>query len=109
MRSPIPFPILVLSRIFNPLQGLFFIQVYSRPHVKSIQNRNPYLNWFQAFAVAFKAGGDNDFGENNLKVVDEESIDTLRLRDLECERRQEIVRPQFKQKSVTFKPNSLDV
>ena len=67
------------------------------------------MNWSQAFAVAFKAGGDRDFGENKLKVVDEESIDTLRLRDSECERRQEIVRPQFKRKSLTFKPNSLDV
>ena len=75
-----------------PYHFQFFILVYSRPHVKSIQNRNPDFNWSQAFAVAFKASGDNDFGENYLKVVDEESIDTLRLRDSECERRQEILK-----------------
>ncbi|GFH61680.1 hypothetical protein CTEN210_18156 [Chaetoceros tenuissimus] len=108
IRSPIPFPVLVLSRIFNPLQGFFFILVYSRPHVKTIQNSNPKLNWFQAFFVAFKAGGDNDFGDNRLEVVDEEGIDAPRLRDSERERRQEIVRQQFKRKSVAYKPSPLD-
>ena len=36
-------------------------------------------------------------------------IDAPRLRDSERERRQEKMRQQLKGKSVTFKPNSLDV
>jgi hypothetical protein len=101
-RNPVPFTLLVLARFFNPLQGFFFILVYSRPHVKAIRKSEPELNWFQAFAVAFKAGGDNDFGDYQLEV-DEEGIDAPRLRDKERERRQEIVRQQYKRKSVTYR------
>lgn len=90
-RNPVPFEVKLLSRIFNPLQGFFFIVVYSRPHVKAIQKSNPELYWFQAFVIAFKAGGDNDFGNNQMEIVDEEGVDVPRLPDSERERRQEIV------------------
>ncbi|GFH55547.1 hypothetical protein CTEN210_12023 [Chaetoceros tenuissimus] len=104
--NPAPFPVVLLSRIFNPLQGFFFILVYSRPHVKSIKKSNPELNWFQAFTVAFKAGGDNDFGDNQMEVVDEEGIDVPRLRDSERERRQEIVRQQYK-RSMSYRSSGV--
>ena len=104
--NPLPFAVLVLSRFFNPLQGFFFILVYSRPHVKSIQNSNPELNWFQACVIAFKAGGDNDFGNNQMEVVDEEGIDAPRLPDSERERRQEIVRQQYK-RTVSYRSSCL--
>ncbi|GFH55544.1 hypothetical protein CTEN210_12020 [Chaetoceros tenuissimus] len=101
--NPAPFEVVLLSRIFNPLQGFFFILVYSRPHVKAIQKSDPELKWFQAFVIAFKAGGDNDFGGNQLEVVDENGIDVPRLRDSERERRQEIVRQQYKRRSVSYR------
>ena len=98
-----PFPLLLLSQIFNPLQGLFFILVYSRPHVRSIRLRNPELSWFTAFKIAFKAGGDNDSGGQSTNrerlVIDENGIDVPRLPDAERQRRQEIVRQQFRKRN----------
>ena len=103
--SPAPFELVLFGRIFAPLQGIFFIFVYTRPHVKAIKNSNSELNWFQAFFIAFKAGGDNDFGDGHLELVDdEEGIDAPRLPDSERVRRQEIVRQQFQRKSVSYKP-----
>ena len=99
--NSVPFAIHLLSRVYNPLQGFFFILVYTRPHVKAIQNGNPELNWFQAFAIAFKAGRDNDFGENQMEIVHEEGIDAPRLRVSERQRRQEVVRQQYKRRTVS--------
>ncbi|GFH50375.1 hypothetical protein CTEN210_06851 [Chaetoceros tenuissimus] len=100
--SPPPFPLVLLSQIFNPLQGLFFILVYSRPHVRSLRVQNPELSWFQAFKIAFKAGGDNDSGGQSNKsrlVIDENGIDAPRLPDAERQRRQEIVRQQYRKRN----------
>lgn len=100
--SPSPFPLVLLSQIFNPLQGLFFILVYSRPHVRSLRVQNPELSWFQAFKIAFKAGGDNDSGGQSNKsrlVIDENGIDAPRLPDAERQRRQEIVRQQYRKRN----------
>ena len=113
MGRPAPFPVLLLARIFAPSQGLFFILVYSRPHVRSLRTRNPELSWFQAFMVAFKAGGDNDSGgrnsiaSTNLRVIDAEGIDAPRLPEAERLRRQENVRREYQRlNSSRFKHNS---
>lgn len=101
-RSSAPFSLLFLSQIFNPLQGLFFILVYSRPHVRSLRVQNPELSWFQAFKIAFKAGGDNDSGGQSNKsrlVIDENGIDAPRLPDAERQRRQEIIRQQYRKRN----------
>jgi hypothetical protein len=106
---PSPFPLLLLSQIFNPLQGLFFILVYSRPHVRSLRVQNPGLSWFQAFKIAFKAGGDNDsVGQSNKSrlVIDENGIDAPRLPEAERQRRQEIVRQQYRKRNSYFVNNT---
>jgi len=56
----VPFIILLLARFFLPLQGFFNIIVYTRPHIVSLRRNNPEYSWFKAFAIVFKAGGDND-------------------------------------------------
>jgi hypothetical protein len=56
----IPFWLLILSRVFLPMQGFFVVQVYCRPHAITIRRINPEFSRFQAFIIAFKAGGDND-------------------------------------------------
>ncbi|GFH50385.1 hypothetical protein CTEN210_06861 [Chaetoceros tenuissimus] len=107
-----PFPVLLLARIFAPLQGIFFILVYSRPHVRSLRTRNPELSWFQAFMIAFKAGGDNDSGgrnsiaSNDLRVIDTEGIDAPRLTDAERQRRQENPDPDDDLNEAKTEPHS---
>jgi len=59
-RKPIPFALLLLDRIFNPMQGLFNILVYCRPHVSSLRNHNLEYSWLKAFWLIVKSGGDND-------------------------------------------------
>ncbi|GFH55546.1 hypothetical protein CTEN210_12022 [Chaetoceros tenuissimus] len=78
---------------WSPKPGLARHMLRARliPHVKAIQKSNPELYWFQAFVIAFKAGGDNDFGNNQMEIVDEEGVDVPRLPDSERERRKEIV------------------
>lgn len=107
-----PFPLLLLARFFHPSQGVFFILVYCRPHVKSIRTQNSELTWLQAFWIAFKGGGDNDNCDQTsfyTMVVDEGGIDVPRLPEAERQRRQEIVRQQFIRKSVTYKQSSLHI
>ncbi|GFH61819.1 predicted protein [Chaetoceros tenuissimus] len=107
-----PFPLLLLARFFHPSQGVFFILVYCRPHVKSIRAQNSELTWLQAFWIAFKGGGDNDNCDQKSfyeMVVDEGGIDVPRLPEAERQRRQEIVRQQFKRKSVTYKQSSVHI
>lgn len=87
---PAPFPVLVISRFFLPLQGFFVILIYSRPHIKSIRVNDSNLTWAQAFMIALKGGGDNDSGGqtyNTNLVIDPEGIDAPRLPEEERKRR----------------------
>lgn len=52
--------ILVLSRIFTPLQGLFNICIYCRPHVISLRRRRPDVSWWHACWLTVKTGGDHN-------------------------------------------------
>ncbi|GFH44284.1 predicted protein [Chaetoceros tenuissimus] len=94
-----PFVLLLLARMFTPLDGLLLILVYSRPEVKFLRSRNQDLSWFGALVITFKAGFDN----GSSYYVDEGGIDVPRLPEAERKRRQEIVRQQYKRKSVTYK------
>ena len=108
MGKEAPFALLLLARIFMPLNGFFLILVYSRPHVKALRSQNQDLKMLEAFVTVFKAGADNDLGESQYCVDDEEGIDAPRLTEAERKRRQEIVRKQYKRKSISSKyPHSL--
>jgi len=48
-----------LNRIFSPLQGLFNIVVYCRPHVSSLRRNHPEFSWFKAFWLTVRTSGDN--------------------------------------------------
>ena len=54
------FPLLILSKLFSPLQGLFNILVYCRPHVNSLRRKHPDFSWFKANWITVKTGGDNN-------------------------------------------------
>lgn len=101
---PAPFPVLLLSRFFLPLQGLFFVLIYSKPHIRSIRCNDPDLTWFQAFVIALKGGGDNDSGDRNVRlVIDPEGIDAPRLPEEERKRRQEIIRQAYLRRSSNIR------
>ncbi|GFH50307.1 hypothetical protein CTEN210_06783 [Chaetoceros tenuissimus] len=100
-------PVLLFIPITSlmPLQGFFLIMVYSRPHVKSLRQRNPEYSWIKAFLIVFKAGGDNDTagGQNQeYTVIDETGIDAPRLPEAERLRRQELVRKDYMQRRGTM-------
>ena len=60
--------ILVLVRIFNPLQGALNILVFTRPHVAKELSRNSNLSWWGAFKKVIKSGGDDgDERTNRLR------------------------------------------
>jgi hypothetical protein len=58
--SPPPFTIIILSRFFYPLQGLFNVLVFTYPHVASYRRNHTSHSWFQAFWEVVKSGGDSD-------------------------------------------------
>ncbi|GFH57039.1 hypothetical protein CTEN210_13515 [Chaetoceros tenuissimus] len=102
---PAPFPVLILSRFFLPIQGFFVILVYSRPHIRSIRVNTPSITWSQAFMIALKGGGDNDNGSrainNTNLIIDPEGIDAPRLPEEERKRRQEIIRQAYLRRAST--------
>lgn len=53
------FPIIILSKIFFPLQGVFSILLYTYPHVISYQRRHK-SSYFKALFAVVKSGGDDD-------------------------------------------------
>lgn len=55
-----PFALQLLSRILQPLQGLFNMLVYTRPHVKSYRSLHPDSSWFNGFFHVISKGGDDD-------------------------------------------------
>mmetsp|Transcript_22498 Transcript_22498/g.32923 ORF Transcript_22498/g.32923 Transcript_22498/m.32923 type:complete len:242 (+) Transcript_22498:30-755(+) len=52
------FPVLIISRFFQPLQGLFNILIYTRPHVKAVRDNDESLSWFRALLHVVNSGGD---------------------------------------------------
>ena len=49
-----------LGSFFFPLQGLFNIFVYCRPHIVALQKKYPgEYSWFRAFKVVLMSGGDS--------------------------------------------------
>jgi len=59
-RKDIPFTLLFLARVLNPLQGLFDMIVYCRPHVLSLRRRHPEYSWSKLIWKTVKTGGDNN-------------------------------------------------
>jgi hypothetical protein len=57
--------IYVTARFFSPLQGLFNIVVYTRPHVINERRRRPTSSWWEAFKKVVASGGDDDEDKTN--------------------------------------------
>jgi hypothetical protein len=55
-----PFTIILLARLFYPLQGFFNILVYTYPHVQSYRRNHSEVSYFRAFVQVIKSGGDSD-------------------------------------------------
>ena len=60
-----PFWIYLTARLLSPLQGLFNIVVYTRPHVNTERKKNPNSSWFAAFKTVVASGGDDDEERTN--------------------------------------------
>jgi len=54
------FILLALARFFTPLQGLFNIIVYCRPHIIALKKRHPEYSLLKAFWLIVRTGGDNN-------------------------------------------------
>lgn len=65
MKSYSLIPLLVLVRLFNPLQGMLNILVFTRPHVAKERTKNPSLSWWGAFKKVVASGGDDDDERTN--------------------------------------------
>ncbi len=63
------FYIALFTKLLQPLQGLFNILVYTRPHVKSFQRNNPGVTWFQAFCAVIASGGDDDLDADERRSL----------------------------------------
>jgi hypothetical protein len=59
------YEILVLVQLFNPLQGMLNILVFTRPHVAKERTKNPSLSWWGAFKKVVASGGDDDDERTN--------------------------------------------
>lgn len=60
----IPHPVFFyVLPVFYPLGGLFNILIHTRPALKSFRRKKPTLNWFEAFWLVLKAGGEVPFVE----------------------------------------------
>lgn len=90
--SPVPYTLILLGRFFYPLQGFLNIIVYTRPHIVSLRRNNPQYSWFKAFAIVFRAGGDNDSVGQHRRTVQP------RASNAEIRRRQELVERDFKRR-----------
>eukprot|EP00554_Chaetoceros_debilis_P015831 CAMPEP_0194121734 /NCGR_PEP_ID=MMETSP0150-20130528/48247_1 /TAXON_ID=122233 /ORGANISM="Chaetoceros debilis, Strain MM31A-1" /LENGTH=604 /DNA_ID=CAMNT_0038814319 /DNA_START=287 /DNA_END=2101 /DNA_ORIENTATION=- len=64
-----PYVIVLLSRIFGPLQGVFNIFVYTMPHVRKKRKFNQDWSWFRAFYAVIRLGGDDDKEDNQQRVA----------------------------------------
>ena len=47
------------ARVVKPLQGLFNILVYCRPHIRTYRVRHPESSWITAFLKTLENGGDS--------------------------------------------------
>ena len=50
----------LLIAVFNPLQGLTNIFVYTFPHVAALRRSNSGYSWWKAFRITIISGGDHD-------------------------------------------------
>ena len=55
----------VFAHILFPLQGLFNVLIYTRPHVNKEQRKNPNIGWCKAFLAVVASGGDDDEERTN--------------------------------------------
>ncbi len=60
-----PVAVVVIAKILVPLQGLFNIFIYTRPHVQKERKRNPRLGYWEAFFLVVRSGGDDDDERTN--------------------------------------------
>ena len=98
----IPFWLLILSRVFLPMQGFFVVQVYCRPHAITIRRMNPEFSRVKAFIIAFKAGGDNDsVGKSNR------ASGGLILNDVQKKKRIDNIQFEHKQRMEKIKRKSM--
>ena len=98
--SPVPYTLILLGRFFLPLQGFLNIIVYTRPHIVSLRRNNPEYSWFKAFAIVFRAGGDNDSVGQHRRTVQP------RASNAEIRRRQELVERDFNRRKELLQRRS---
>lgn len=95
-----PFTLQLLARLTLPMQGIFNILAYTRPHIVSLRRRNPEYSWWKAFVVVFKAGGDNDsVGQNQRSGQQPASNEDIR-------RRQELIERDFNRRMTDIRRRS---
>mmetsp|Transcript_18876 Transcript_18876/g.27585 ORF Transcript_18876/g.27585 Transcript_18876/m.27585 type:complete len:218 (+) Transcript_18876:40-693(+) len=63
LKNKIPFPLILVTRLVRPLQGLFNIIVYTRPHIKKLMDQDDSCTYLQALLKVVKLGGDDDKNE----------------------------------------------
>ena len=96
--------ILVLSRIFTPLQGLFNICIYCRPHVISLRRRRPEVSWWHACWLTVKTGGDHNLlGQSKRRRKSNLIGNDIFLKRLE---RDHLQRMATARKSIVVSPGS---
>jgi len=93
----IPFPLLLLSQIFVPLQGLFNFIIYIRPYVNNIKTSDPDCTNLHAIILAIFSKPDERSSDQSSKV---------RLSDI-FKRRTGLIRQAFKRNLDDKRP--LDV
>ncbi len=63
------FYVVLLTKMLQPLQGLFNILIYTRPHVTALQTTNPGVTWLQAFCRVITSGGDDDLNQDERRSL----------------------------------------
>lgn len=94
-----PFIIALLTRIMLPLQGFFFIMVYTRPYVLSLRKSNPEYSKFKAFWMVIQSGGDQDeiVVDSRLNLNDSSRMTDERRKEL-----QERIRENWRRTSFSI-------
>lgn len=95
-----PFGIALLTRIMLPLQGLFFVMVYTRPYVLSLRKSNPEYSRIKAFWIVIQSGGDQDevpIADNRRNLRDASPMTDERRHEL-----QERIRKNWRRTSISI-------
>mmetsp|Transcript_20291 Transcript_20291/g.20562 ORF Transcript_20291/g.20562 Transcript_20291/m.20562 type:complete len:384 (-) Transcript_20291:553-1704(-) len=75
------FGIVLLAKIFQPLQGMFNIIAYTHPHVTALRRNSDY-SWFRAFCIVVSKGGDFDGSRQRRRSSTARTRESMVLRAL---------------------------